>query len=207
MPQRMRRLAVAALVASVLASALAPLPLAAADGSAAPLPSPVFLDGEADAHFPAFLPGGGRSFLARVSFDATMSNSVQIAIGSDGDGDGVLSLRESALFAGWDRGEWFVRRATASGWESVSAPGDIGRRMLKLRRRTRDTSSAEIATLEIDGKPSVFSFEKNWLPLDLLDAPDALVRVAVRSGAGETVLDYGSALVGEEADTHVIAVR
>ena len=192
-----------------LTLALVPLSLSVAEGVAASLPVPVFMDGEADVHFPASMPEDGRSFLTRISFDATVSNTVRIAVGNDRDGDGVLSLREGAVFAGWERGEWFARRATTSGWERVSMPGSAGRHVLKLRRRSRDISSAEIAALEIDGRPSVFAFPKEWLPLDALEAPDALVRVTSRGGggSGEIIHVVGSALVGSEADSHVISVR
>ena len=41
----------------------------------------------------------------------TPSNSVEVAIGCDADGDGRLSIAESALAVGYDCGEWFVRSA------------------------------------------------------------------------------------------------
>ncbi len=39
----------------------------------------------------------------------TPTNNVQVAFGTDADGDGVLSLAESDLVVGWDCGAWFVQ--------------------------------------------------------------------------------------------------
>ena len=45
----------------------------------------------------------------------TPTNNVQIAFGTDADGDGVLSLAESDLVAGWDCGAWFVKEGFDAG--------------------------------------------------------------------------------------------
>ena len=39
----------------------------------------------------------------------TPSNNVEVALGHDADGDGALSLDETALSLAWDCGEWMVR--------------------------------------------------------------------------------------------------
>ena len=39
----------------------------------------------------------------------TPSNNVEVALGHDADGDGVLSLDEAAISLAWDCGEWMVR--------------------------------------------------------------------------------------------------
>ena len=39
----------------------------------------------------------------------TPSNNVEVALGHDTDGDGVLSLDEAAISLAWDCGEWMVR--------------------------------------------------------------------------------------------------
>ena len=50
----------------------------------------------------------------RLSFDlscrATPSNNVEVAFGTDADGDGVLDLGETDCVIGWDCGAWFVRK-------------------------------------------------------------------------------------------------
>ena len=44
----------------------------------------------------------------RLEFNASPSNNVQIAFGSDENHDGVLSIEESEFALGWDCGVWFV---------------------------------------------------------------------------------------------------
>ena len=39
----------------------------------------------------------------------TPSNNVEVALGHDADGDGVLSLDEAAVSLAWDCGEWMAR--------------------------------------------------------------------------------------------------
>ena len=39
----------------------------------------------------------------------TPSNNVEVALGHDADGDGVLSLDEAAISLAWDCGEWMTR--------------------------------------------------------------------------------------------------
>ena len=41
----------------------------------------------------------------------TPSNNVEVALGHDADGDGVLSLDEAAISLAWDCGEWMVSGA------------------------------------------------------------------------------------------------
>ena len=53
-----------------------------------------------------------KRFEHRLSFEATPSNNVQVAFGTDADADGVLGPDEERLVIGWDCGEWFVFDAT-----------------------------------------------------------------------------------------------
>ena len=50
----------------------------------------------------------------RLSFDlvcrATPSNNVEVAFGTDANGDGVLEPEETDRVVGWDCGSWFTRR-------------------------------------------------------------------------------------------------
>ena len=41
---------------------------------------------------------------------ASPSNNVEVAFGTDADGDGVLDLWETDCVIGWDCGAWFVRK-------------------------------------------------------------------------------------------------
>ena len=44
-----------------------------------------------------------------VALDATPTNNVEVAIGTDGNSDGNLSVEESAYVFGYDCGTWFCR--------------------------------------------------------------------------------------------------
>ena len=44
-----------------------------------------------------------------VALDATPTNNVEVAIGTDANGDGNLSVEESAYAFGYDCGTWFCR--------------------------------------------------------------------------------------------------
>ena len=44
-----------------------------------------------------------------VALDATPTNNVEVAIGTDANGDGNLAVEEAAYVFGWDCGRWFKR--------------------------------------------------------------------------------------------------
>ena len=44
-----------------------------------------------------------------VELEATPTNNVEVAIGTDGNGDGNLAVEESAYVFGYDCGTWFCR--------------------------------------------------------------------------------------------------
>jgi len=64
-----------------------------------------------------------RRFEVCLELVATPSNNVVAAFGTDADGDGALSRRETALSFGWDCGEWFVE---CNGSRTTSAAGGGG---------------------------------------------------------------------------------
>ena len=59
-----------------------------------------------------------RSMMTRIEFtvalDATPTNNVEVAIGTDGNGDGNLSVEEAAYTFGYDCGKWFERSQSKS---------------------------------------------------------------------------------------------
>ena len=77
-----------------------------------------------------------------LDFDATPSNSVEIAIGHDADGDGNLSPEESAVVFGYDCGTWFQRSAKRNAAPSrgtgADQPQEVPRRNL-LRMEPRES--------------------------------------------------------------------
>ena len=102
------------------------------------LPSAEFADTEVSTNI-AFVVD--RSIMTRieitVALDATPTNNVEVAIGTDGNGDGNLSVEESAYVFGYDCGTWFARSAGLGGLESLGGLG-VGRVektfVLKMRK-------------------------------------------------------------------------
>ena len=74
-----------------------------------------------------------------LELEASPSNNGEVAVGCDVDGDGCLSLDESALTVGYDCGEWFVRSIAKNSVVS-SAVADLGifRRTYEIRSRNVD---------------------------------------------------------------------
>ena len=96
------------------------------------------------------------------------TNNVQIAFGTDANSDGVLSLEESDLVAGWDCGSWFVQKGfDGERVESATGSGDL--RTLAFTVRLNPRSSAPVSvTSEVDGaaaftglSPAMF-YRRSW---------------------------------------------
>ena len=106
------------------------------------LPSAEFADTEVSTNI-AF--AVERPAMTRIEFtvalDATPTNNVEVAIGTDENGDGNLSVEESAYAFGYDCGTWFARSAGLEGLGSLEGLG--GGRVEKtfvLKRRQLDTA-------------------------------------------------------------------
>ena len=102
------------------------LPVAALAVTVEPLPPSEYADTEVSTNI-AFVVD--RAMMTRIEFtvalDATPTNNVEVAIGTDGNGDGNLSVEESAYVFGYDCGTWFERgRDQGSGNrdQDLSAP-------------------------------------------------------------------------------------
>lgn len=64
-----------------------------------------------------------------LSFDATPTNNVEIAVGRDANGDGKLALLEAHITFGYDCGSWFVKN-TLTG-EIVTEPAPTSGRLTR----------------------------------------------------------------------------
>ncbi len=81
----------------------------------------------------------------------TPTNNVQIAFGTDADGDGVLSLAESDLVAGWDCGAWFVQEGFDGGRvESAAGFGNLRTLAFTVTLNPR-TAAPVSAAAAVDG--------------------------------------------------------
>ena len=99
----------------ILGAALMFLPMAALAVTVEPLPPSGFADTEVSTNI-AFVVD--RAIMTRIEFtvelDATPTNNVEVAIGTDADGDGDLSVEEAAYTFGYDCGKWFKRTQSKS---------------------------------------------------------------------------------------------
>ena len=118
------------------------LPVAAFAVTVEPLPPSEFADTEVSTNI-AF--AVERPAMTRIEFtvalDATPTNNVEVAIGTDANGDGNLAVEEAAHVFGYDCGTWFARSAGLEGLGSLEGLG--GGRVAKtfvLKRRQLDTA-------------------------------------------------------------------
>ena len=91
------------------------LPMAALAVTVEQLPPSAYADTEVSTNI-AFVVE--RPAMTRIEFtvelDATPTNNVEVAIGTDADGDGNLSVEEAAYTFGYDCGKWFKRTQSKS---------------------------------------------------------------------------------------------
>ncbi|MGN0851776.1 MAG: hypothetical protein ACI4Q3_00175, partial [Kiritimatiellia bacterium] len=78
-----------------------------------------------------------RAFEMRFALEGSQSNCVQVALGRDLDGDGVLGADEAETLYGWRNGRYFAESVNGGG-DSDEASGE-GRS--PLRPRTRRSAS------------------------------------------------------------------
>ena len=84
--------------------------LAALNATVGELPPCDYADTECSTNFPIVVDFREMSrFVFDLSLDASPSNTVEVAIGTDANGDGNLSVEESAYAFGYDCGTWFCR--------------------------------------------------------------------------------------------------
>ena len=117
------------------------------------LPSAEFADTEVSTNI-AF--AVERPAMTRIEFtvalDATPTNNVEVAIGTDENGDGNLSVEESAYAFGYDCGTWFCRERDKNKIENTAVDLDLLPRphlshTFILKRRQLDTAWNWVATI------------------------------------------------------------
>lgn len=67
---------------------------------------------------------GMREFRFDLEFGGTASNNIEMAFGTDADGDGIMTDDEVSVIAGWDCGELFIANNAADG--RISEPAASG---------------------------------------------------------------------------------
>ena len=128
------------------------LPTAAFAVAVTPLPQGEYADTEVSTNI-AF--AVERPAMTRIEFtvalDATPTNNVEVAIGTDANSDGNLAVEEAAYVFGWDCGKWFAReRDQGSGIrDQVEVPAPVAEtatvrmrveKTFVLKRRQLDTA-------------------------------------------------------------------
>ena len=117
-------------------------------------PSP-FADAEASTNVALTAWGGSRTLTIDLTLDATVSNGVEIAIGSDSaPPDGVLSPLESTLRLGWDSGVWFAEVPSMTNRVEAQSPNQALGKSLRLQLSVRSDGTARELTI-LDGGAAV----------------------------------------------------
>ena len=88
------------------------LPLAALAVTVTPLSPSEYADTEVSTNIPFAVDFAAMSRMNfSISLEASPTNCVEVSIGADANGDGILSLEEAAYTFGFDCGRWFTRCA------------------------------------------------------------------------------------------------
>ena len=115
-----------------------------------------------------------RMFNVVLSFDATPSNNVQAAFGTDESADGNLSDEEAGLTLGWDCGEWFIASADSTNRFTAAPAGTETRKELRLQMNlgadglpralelTDGTTPLAFAGIDLSPPPPAWMFSKDW---------------------------------------------
>ena len=143
----------------LLAAALSALVAAGAPSRAA-LPPVTHADTEVSTNVPftAALDAAGR-FAFDLSCRATPSNNVEVAFGTDANGNGVLEPEETDHVVGWDCGSWFTRKGADGACQMENGEWKI-----------ENGVEPEVRTLSwrvrvgADGTPSRFEATADGLP-------------------------------------------
>ena len=117
------------------------LPMVAFGVAVEPLPQSEYADTEVSTNIPFEVSFDAMSRLNfSISLEASPSNCVEVSIGADADGDGILSFDEADQTFGYNCGMWFQRDAVADE-EKVEVEGGGGQRTVHtfvLKKRKLD---------------------------------------------------------------------
>ena len=139
------------------------------------LPEPIFADTEVSTNVATRAwTERTRMFNVVLSFDATPSNNVQVAFGTDASADGNLSDEEAGLTLGWDCGEWFIASADATNRFTAAPAGTETRKELsflmtlgadglpRALELTDGTTTLAFAGIDLSPPPPAWMFSKDW---------------------------------------------
>ena len=98
-----------------------------------------------------------RQYRLALGLVGTPSNNVEVALGHDADGDGVLSLDEAAISLAWDCGEWMVK-------EEGRGNGEEGQAQLVTDGPDTNgfvTAAIDVAVSKHRAKPA-WLYDRTW---------------------------------------------
>ena len=110
-------------------------------------------------------------FNLRMEFCGTPSNTVEVVIGTDADGDGELSFDESGMRLGWDCGRYFAERvSTGERYEEAGVVTNDFARVLDWqcmvkRHRIKAleiSSEAGAAFADVTTNAPSWFYDENW---------------------------------------------
>ena len=116
-----------------LFAALLLVPVVALGVTVESLPQAAYADTEVSTNMPFVVSLDSMSRLEfSLSLDSSVTNSVEVSIGSDADGDGDLSLDETDYTVGCRCGVWFRRDAVRDSEVETVGEGGGGQRRKRL---------------------------------------------------------------------------
>jgi len=162
--------------------ALIAISMTAFAASAVPLPQSEFADAGACTNITLSALSASGLLSYSLSFAPGASNNVEVAFGTDLDGDGILSPDERRMEAGWDCGAWFMRGAEGESVMQTAQPsGGVVREFRWSLRLKRGRVPSQLSAT-VDGAP-LFS-EVTFTPPGWLYDPEWNMACVIVRGAG-----------------------
>ena len=173
------------LVGSFLISALAILFSFAAyakEFNVSPLPTSLYADTEVSTNivFNKYR-SDVKEFELKFTLDCSPSNCIQVALGTDADGDGNLSFAETGAVYGWRNGWYFIEDIVAGKryQQSIDADERMGMQVFSINMHTTRDYLPKTFWANIDGV-SVFTNLSTTVPTWLYQSKWNLMRITRR---------------------------
>lgn len=122
-----------------------------------------------------------KEFELKFTLDCSPSNCIQVALGTDVDGDGDLSFAETGAVYGWRNGRYFIEDAVAGKRyeHSIGADERTGTQVFSVNMRTTRDYLPKTFLANIDGA-SVFTNLTTTVPSWLYQPKWNLMRITRR---------------------------
>ena len=122
-----------------------------------------------------------KEFELKFTLDCSPSNCIQVALGTDADGDGDLSFAETGAVYGWRNGRYFIEDVVAGKRyeHSISADERTGTQVFSINMHTTRDYLPKAFLANIDGV-SVFTNLSTTVPTWLYQPKWNLMRITRR---------------------------